>query len=56
MFHGRDDGCIGTELLECMAANFPKGLRIEVIEGARHFVHREKPAEVNRILLEFLKS
>ncbi|HUY25945.1 MAG TPA: alpha/beta hydrolase [Candidatus Binataceae bacterium] len=56
MLHGREDGCIGAELLDGMEAFFPKGLRKEVIAGAGHFVHQEKPAEVNKLILEFLKS
>ena len=56
MLHGREDGCIGAELLDGMEAFFPKGLRKEIIAGAGHFVHQEKPAEVNKLSLEFLKS
>jgi pimeloyl-ACP methyl ester carboxylesterase len=56
MIHGRDDGCIGAELLEGMEKFFPKGLRKEVVEGAGHFVHQEKPDLVNRLIQDFLKS
>ncbi len=56
MLHGREDGCIGAELLDGMEALFPKGLRKEIIAGAGHFVHQEKPAEVNKLILDFLKS
>jgi pimeloyl-ACP methyl ester carboxylesterase len=56
MIHGRDDGCIGAELLTGMEALFPKGLKIEVMPGAGHFVHQERPAQVNELMLEFLKS
>lgn len=55
MIHGRNDGCIGVELLEGMTAYFPRGLRTEIIEGAGHFVHQEKPDVVNRLILDFLK-
>lgn len=55
MLHGRDDGCIGVELLDGMEAHFPRGLRKEVIGGAGHFVHQEKPEIVNRLILDFLK-
>lgn len=56
MIHGSDDGCIGAELLEGMEKLFPKGLRKEIVEGAGHFVHQEKPDHVNRLILDFLKS
>jgi pimeloyl-ACP methyl ester carboxylesterase len=56
MIHGADDGCIGVELLDGMEAGFPNGLRKVVVRGAGHFVHQEKPDEVNRTLLEFLAT
>jgi pimeloyl-ACP methyl ester carboxylesterase len=56
VFHGARDGCIGSELLEGMEALFPRGLRKIVVGDAGHFVHQEKPEEVNRILIEFLRS
>jgi pimeloyl-ACP methyl ester carboxylesterase len=56
VFHGADDGCIGADLVPPMAAYFPKGLRVEIVPGAGHFVHQERPEEVNRILLEFLEG
>jgi len=56
MIHGRDDQCIGAELLDGMEAFFLKGLRKEIIPGAGHFVHQERPDVVNKLVLEFLKS
>ena len=55
MLHGRSDGCIGAELIEGMAAYFPRGLKVEIIEGAGHFVHQEKPAKVNQLIADFVK-
>ncbi|HXJ33393.1 MAG TPA: alpha/beta hydrolase [Candidatus Eisenbacteria bacterium] len=55
MLHGADDGCIGAELVPSMREYFPRGLRIEVIAGAGHFVHQEKPEMVNRLVLDFLR-
>ena len=52
--HGERDGCIGVELTEGIEPLFTKGVRKRVIAGAGHFVHQEKPQEVNRLLLEFL--
>jgi len=56
MFHGRDDGCIGAETLDGMEKLFPKGLKIDLVPGAGHFVHQERPDQVNDLLLKFLKS
>jgi len=30
--------------------------RLEIVEGAGHFVHREQPAAVNRLLLDWLAT
>jgi pimeloyl-ACP methyl ester carboxylesterase len=56
MIHGRDDGCIGAETLEGMENLFPKGLKIEIVKGAGHFVHQERPEIVNEMVIKFLKS
>jgi pimeloyl-ACP methyl ester carboxylesterase len=53
--HGRNDGCIGAELAAGMEAWFEKGLKKVIVDGAGHFVHQERPEEVNRLILEFLK-
>ncbi|MBI3247000.1 MAG: alpha/beta hydrolase [Deltaproteobacteria bacterium] len=55
-FHGAKDGCLGLELADGMEQFFPKGLQTVVIPDAGHFVHQEKPEEVNKALLEFLAS
>ncbi|TFH25472.1 MAG: alpha/beta hydrolase [Myxococcales bacterium] len=52
--HGRDDGCMGVELAQGMEAMFPAGLDKHVIAGAGHFLHQEKPDEINRLVLDFL--
>ena len=56
MIHGRDDGCIGAELLEGMEKLFPAGLKKEVVKGAGHFVHQERPELVNEVVVKFLKG
>jgi pimeloyl-ACP methyl ester carboxylesterase len=55
MIHGADDGCVGVELVAGMDAYFPRGLRTEVIPNAGHFVHREQPELVNRLLIQFFR-
>lgn len=54
--HGSDDGCMGLELTEGMEEAFPAGLEKTVVEGAGHFMHREKPGLVNTRILEFLAA
>jgi pimeloyl-ACP methyl ester carboxylesterase len=52
--HGAKDGCIGVELTNAMDSFFAAGLHKVILQDAGHFVHQEKPAEVNRHILEFL--
>lgn len=55
---GADDGCMDTRLYDhvFLEKDFPAGVRIERIEGAGHFAHQEKPAEINRLLLDWLEQ
>jgi pimeloyl-ACP methyl ester carboxylesterase len=39
-----------------MEGMFTKGLRKVIVPHAGHFVHQEKPDEVNRELIEFLQQ
>jgi pimeloyl-ACP methyl ester carboxylesterase len=52
--HGGNDGCIGLELAEGMEEAFTAGLTKVVVAGAGHFMHRERPSEVNSQILRFL--
>jgi pimeloyl-ACP methyl ester carboxylesterase len=56
VIHGALDGCVGAELVPAMRDYFPAGLRVEIVPGAGHFVHQEKPELVNRLVLDFLRS
>jgi pimeloyl-ACP methyl ester carboxylesterase len=52
---GARDGCLDTRLFDfTRPEDFPQGLRIERFQDAGHFLHQEKPAEVNRLLVEWL--
>jgi pimeloyl-ACP methyl ester carboxylesterase len=51
--HGSLDGCIGSEV-ETETALFPAGVRTALVHGVGHFLHVEKPGEVNSIILDFL--
>jgi pimeloyl-ACP methyl ester carboxylesterase len=56
VMHGGEDGCIGADLVAGMEGLFPNGLRTLVLDGAGHFLHRERPDEVNAALLAFLRG
>lgn len=53
-FHGARDGCVGADLAAGMEPFFPKGLRVEIVPEAGHFVHQEAPDAVNASILKFL--
>jgi pimeloyl-ACP methyl ester carboxylesterase len=52
--HGADDGCIGPELVSHLDGLLPAGSEVACLEGVGHFLHQERPAEVNRRLLDWL--
>lgn len=54
--HGADDGCIGVELAQGLEPYFARGVRVQIIPGAGHFLHQERPDEVNRTILDFLRG
>jgi pimeloyl-ACP methyl ester carboxylesterase len=45
--HGADDGCIGADLARGAEALLSPGSRMIVVEHAGHFLHLERPLEVN---------
>ncbi|MFM7044971.1 MAG: alpha/beta fold hydrolase [Ilumatobacteraceae bacterium] len=52
--HGRDDGCIGVDVAEHAAATLPPNVRVDIVDGAGHFLQVEQPEAVNRRVVEFL--
>lgn len=53
---GEADAYMGTELLERSAAAVSGPLRVERLAGVSHWVQQEAPDEVNRLLVDFLRS
>jgi pimeloyl-ACP methyl ester carboxylesterase len=51
--HGRNDGCIGAEVAESARA-MCDWARVEIVEGAGHFLQLEQPARVNELVVGFL--
>ena len=55
-FHGTRDRPGRLETFENMDSLFTAGLEKVVLEGTGHFVHLERPSEVNRRIIRFLKD
>ena len=56
VMHGDRDGCIDARLFDhtIVDADVPHGVRRHTVRGTGHFLHLEDPAEINRLLLEWL--
>ncbi|MEE8558988.1 MAG: alpha/beta hydrolase [Myxococcota bacterium] len=54
---GARDGCMDTRLhdLLMVEGDFPAGVEVVRLEDAGHFLHQEKPEEINRLLLGWLE-
>ena len=54
--HGAADGCMGLDIIGPVTDHLAPGSELVVIEGAGHFLHLERPDEVNDHVLRFLTS
>jgi pimeloyl-ACP methyl ester carboxylesterase len=54
--HGADDGCMKVRSIDEVATFLPEGSAAVMIEGAGHFLHLEKPEEVNERVLDFIST
>jgi pimeloyl-ACP methyl ester carboxylesterase len=54
--HGADDGCLGAELVDVprIEERFPAGVEVEMVDGAGHFLHLERPDVVCERIVSFL--
>jgi pimeloyl-ACP methyl ester carboxylesterase len=53
--HGANDGCIGAEVAEAARAMSPWAT-VKIVEGAGHFMQLEKPAEVNKLIIDWITA
>jgi pimeloyl-ACP methyl ester carboxylesterase len=54
--HGTTDGCLDVSLAEGVDEALGADSRAELVEGAGHFLHVEKPAEVNRLIVDWVTA
>src|SRR5262245_23951140 len=54
--HGADDGCISAELARGAERLLAPSSRMVVIENAGHFLHVERPGEVNEHILAWISG
>ena len=53
--HGADDGCLGVEMIgDHVLGSLGPGSSISIVEHAGHFLHLERPGDVNARIREFL--
>jgi len=54
--HGAADGCLGAELAVPAAHFLPPGSRQELIDQAGHFLHLDRPGQVNERIIGWLRG
>ena len=54
--HGANDGCIGTEVARDAATRAPSNAKVEIVEGAGHFIQLEQPKKVNELIINWITS
>ena len=52
--HGRNDGCIGVSMAEAAVGMVQAPSRVEILDGAGHFLQLEQPDLVNKLVIDFL--
>ena len=53
--HGTEDGAFGVEGVRDTAGELSADSRVEIIDGVGHFLHLERPAEVDRVILDWIR-
>jgi pimeloyl-ACP methyl ester carboxylesterase len=52
--HGTTDGCFGVEGVGATAEHLSADSAVELVDGVGHFLHLERPTEVNTKILDWL--
>jgi pimeloyl-ACP methyl ester carboxylesterase len=54
--HGAADGAFGVEGTSGTEAELAPGSRVEILDVVGHFLHLERPAEVNQLIVDWLTT
>jgi pimeloyl-ACP methyl ester carboxylesterase len=54
--HGTADNALGVELVKDVEAFLAPGSEVAILDGLNHFLHLERPDEVNRRIVEFVRG
>jgi pimeloyl-ACP methyl ester carboxylesterase len=54
--HGSADGCLGADLVTGAEQYLPAGSRLELVDGASHFLHLERPEQTAATILAWLAA
>ncbi len=54
--HGADDGCMGVDIIGPVTDFLAPGSELVVMEGAGHFLHVERPDDVNDHIVRFVTA
>jgi pimeloyl-ACP methyl ester carboxylesterase len=54
--HGVDDGCMGIDTIGPVTDFLAPGSEMVIVKGAGHFMHVERPDEVNEHIIRFITS
>ena len=54
--HGDNDGAFGVEGVTGAEQELSDDSRVEIVAGTGHFLHLEQPAEINRLIVDWLAA
>ena len=54
--HGTEDGAFGVEGVAGTEQNLSAESRVDIIDGVGHFLHLERPDEINKLILDWLAT